>query len=410
MLALPTCPFLNDVHTERLESYGTYYHSFEFDIPADHPTAALAVEKGLVVFPDRDGVTKCFVIQTVDTETTMDGTFKRVFAEDSAVDELTSDVVVPPGEFTDDSATTILTALLAGTRWAVGDVEVRDIDTTSFEWADYPTTWACVLALAEHYQVEVSTRVDVAGSDIIARYVDLLSSRGVYSGAVLRYAGNTESVTRHGEGGEIYSRVYGLGAAQTDGTYLTFGTEEWTVAGGDPMEKPAGDTYLESDAVRLGDPGDPINGVAEIVGYGFPQSDGTVAHRVGVFRDPDEQEADWLLLHTYDYFMEHSKPQYTYDASVAAFDQMPAQRPGDTERVWERVRIGDSVGVVDTLCYPAYTDLKRVVEIRVSYSEPGRVSITLGTIEKPFSGYIKKLVKVSRLSDKNHAKWSDSVA
>jgi hypothetical protein len=388
-LSLAAAPFFDDIHTERVEGYGTFFHTYEFSIPSNHPSAAFAVPKGTVVFPGLDGDTKCFTIKSVSEESSPDGLYKRVECEDAAQDELTCTIVEPVmlSAETDES---LLAEVLAGTRWQVGTTEGDKTVTTDVEWSDYPNVWECVLWIAEHYNLEVQTRVMLSGTEIAERYIDLVRTRGTYSGQVLNYARDTAAVTRSGDGGEIFTAVYGLGA-DSEGAPIDFGSIVWSTPG-DPVDKPNGQLWVGLESARLGD--DSVT--PSIERYGIDVGGGVIKHRFGVFRDSEEDNAAHLLDKTYAYLVEHSKPRYTYDVSVVALERMPLQRPTDSPRRWERLRVGDTVVVRDTACYPPYQDEVRVIEVRRSYSDPTKDSVTLGMPMRRVSDYMKDLVRLQR--------------
>jgi hypothetical protein len=387
-LSLAASPFFDDTHTERVEGYGTFFHTFEFSIPSNHPSAALAIPKGTVVFPGLDGDTKCFTIKSVTEESSPDGLFKRVECEDAAQEELTC-TIIEPITLTEETDESLLTEVLLGTRWLPGLAEGDKSLLTDVDWNDYPNVWETVLWIAETYSLEVQTRVVLSGTDIAARYIDLVRTRGTYSGQVLNYARDTASISRFGDGGEIYTAMYGLGAT-VGGYYTTFGTVVWETPG-DPVNKPNGQEWVGIDAARLGD--DSVS--PSIERYGI-DTGSVIKHRYGVFRDSEEENSAYLLDKTYAYLLEHSKPRYTYDVSVASLERLPAQRPGDVQRSWERLRVGDLVTVRDTACYPPYQDEARVIEVRRSYSDPTQDSVTLGKPVRRVSDYMKDIVRLQR--------------
>lgn len=398
-LSLLAAPFWDDTHTERVESTGAYFHSYQFTMPGNHPSAEFAVPKGLVVFPDLDGNTKCFVIKTVDDESSTGYINKRVYAEDSAQDDLGVDIIEPV-TYSQENCETLLTNVLAGTRWSVGVVEGDSTELVDIEWLEYQTAWECVLWLSERFDLEVQTRVDVLGAHITNRYIDLLEQRGTYTGQVLQYSRDTTAVTRSGDGGEVFTAMYGLGASDALG-YIDFSSIEWTTGDGDPVDKPNGQLWVGLETARYGDP----NADPPVPAYGISKSDGTIIHRFGVYRNPDETNAAALLQQTYDELVKKSRPQFNYTVAVAALERMPAQRPGDLARSWETLRIGDTVVVRDTAVYPPYQSDVRVIEVQRSYSDPTRDSVMLGEPVKRVSEWFADAVRLKRRVSRKEGAW-----
>lgn len=379
---LAASPFFDDQHTERIEEPGSYYHTFDVSIPGNHPSAKFAVPKAEIIFPDLDGDIRAFVIKEVAEETGTDGVYKRISAEDAAQEELLS-LVMFPATNTSDTAAEILEDILAGSRWQVGTVEATATDVRTHTW-DYETRWEAVMWVSEQFDLEVHTRVIVTGNRITARYIDLLESRGTYTGQVIRYNGDTASMTRNGDGGEVYTAAVGLGAEG-----LTFADSEWTTAGGDPVNKPETQVWVGDEDARYGS--------GESPAYGIVLADGSVVHRMGVARFGDEDNSGRLLARTWEWLQERTSPRYTYDVSLVALERMPPQQPGDLPRSWERVRIGDVVIVQDSMVYPPYRDEARVTEIRRSYSDPTQDGITLGKpTKRRLADYLRDSIRYMR--------------
>jgi len=378
-LPLTSCPFFDDAHTERA---GEFYHTFEFSVPAWHETAALAVPKATVILPDLDGYARSFVIRTVDEESGPSGSFKRVFCEDEAQDELLCKIV-PPLTYNDTAATELLTDLIAGSRWIPGTVESSDSITADFDWQEYPSVWECIVAIAEEFTLDIVPRVTIIGSEITGRYIDLKATRGTYTGQVLDYSRDTESITRSGDGGELYTAAYGVGATVAD-AYTMFTDIVWTTGDGDPVDKPSSQQWVGDEDARQA--------------YGILLDDGTLIHRYGVYRNSDltTGQEEILLQKTWDWLTEHKTPQYTYDVKAVMLERMPPQRPGDPERVWERLRVGDTVIVRDSSANPPYRAEVRVVEVTRSYSDPTQDTVVLGVQKKRVSDWMKEITLLSR--------------
>jgi len=391
-LDLAACPYFNDVHTERLDGFGSYYASYYVEIPATHPSAEFANEKDYIRFGDLDGNAKEFVIRT----TANDGKRIKITSEDSAVDELMCAPIHFAAPAVDFSAEDLLTDVLAGTRWQVGIVEAGAVATADADWRDYPMAWACVLEISELFSLEIRTRVIVEDCEVTARYIDLLQSRGTYTGKVLRYGGNTKQMVRYGDGGEVYSAIIGLGKADASGDPLTFSDVVWEVSGGDPVDKPTAQNWVGTDAARIGAPADPDTNTPEVVGYGIPLGDGTFAHRFGIFRDPEETDAGHLLDKSYAYWLKHNKPQYRYDVDAIALDRMPPQQPGDPDRSQERMRLGDTVGVVNMKVAVPYEDAQRVTEVRYCYSDMRKDAVVLGDPLLDVADHIAATIRLGR--------------
>jgi hypothetical protein len=367
LLNLPACPFTNDVHTQRA---GEFYHTYEFEIPSTHPSARFAVEGGNVLFPDLDGKTKVFSVTNVEF-----GSMVRVSSEDSAQYDLNADVMVPTGTNPVLGAVAMATLILQGSRWRLGTCEADPNTEWELPIDEYPSKWESLQAMATHWGVEIVTEPVVYGNQIVDRIIHLVRAQGQNRGVILRYGGNTDEMTRRGNGGYLYTALYGFGSGENISSVV------WVKANGDPMDKPAGELLLKDEEARLK--------------WGIELDDGTKAHRVGVFRC-DETEPGAILWKTYQELLVARNPRYNYECSIAALERPPAQRPGDPKRTWEAVRAGDFVTVDDIRA--GYRDLVRVIEIRRSYSDPSQDSVTLGVPEVRLADYIRQSVLLRRSS------------
>jgi len=377
---LLSAPFFDDVHAERAGIGAEFYNTYEFSMPADHQDSQYVVEKAEVFIRDASGVTRAFIIKDVDIDTAIEGTTKRVMCEDSAQDELLC-CIIEPVTNTDDTASEILTSILAGTRWQAGVVESPTTEYRTKEWTDYESVWEGVIWIAEEFNLEIRTRADVAGGQVSARYIDLVQQRGTYSGRMLSYARDTASMRRSGQGGEVYTAAYGLGAT-VGGALTTFSATEWTIAGGDPADKPVGETWVEDPTA--------------VQTYGIRGSGGTLYHRYGVYRDSEETVGGRLLTKTWNWLQERTTPQYTYDVELIALELYPEQKQGDGVPSHQPIGVGDTVVVRDSRCYPPYQAEARVVEIRRSYSDPSRDSLTLGVPKKRLSDFMRDITVIKR--------------
>ncbi len=220
------------------------------------------------------------------------------------------------------------------------------------------------------------TRVVASGGRITGRYIDLVQSRGSYTGRMLAYARDTQSVKRSGDGGEVYTAAYGLGATVDDAA-VTFSAVVWETGSGDPADKDNGVEWV-GDA-----------GALDV--YGLRDDDGTVTHRWGVFRDTQETDDERLLEKTWAWLQEHKQPRFTYDVGVAAIESYVPQESSLTP-----IMPGDLVIVRDTRCQPSYTAEVRVTEVTRSYSDPTRDSFVFGEPKKRLADYMREIRLLKR--------------
>ncbi len=342
------CPYYDAVHTEKLNMENT----FSFTVPADHPDSQYVTEGNLAAFQDLDMAWQLFEIKRID-DAHGDGLTRTAFCE-HAFYELIDDFIqdVRP---TGCSANFALTQALSGTRWSVGTV--NDLGTNSTNYY-YESALSAVQKVASVWAGELQFRVVVNGGVISARYVDLLSRVGADTGKQFAYGRHTKSIKREVDLTTVATAMFGRGkGVEVDtggyGRRLDFGAIEWTVAGGNPVDKPLNQEWV----------GDPD----ALTAWGRPGG----RHRFGIFQDDQETDAATLLQKTWGYLQQYKTPRVTYSLDVADLERLSGYSH-------EKVRKGDTVRVIDRIFSPALLVAARVVEIDRDLLQPDNTKIVLG--------------------------------
>jgi hypothetical protein len=147
-----------------------------------------------------------------------------------------------------------------------------------------------------------------------------------------------------------------IAGADTDdpayGRRLEFTDVVWTVAGGDPADKPAGQNYLE-DTTATAAYGPAGRRITQVVEFN------------------DITDAEVLLQATYDELQIRKVPLTTYEMSVITLEELSGH-------AHEAVRNGDTVAVINTSVIPAITGLARVIKLDRNLIDPRDCTVTLG--------------------------------
>jgi len=345
-------PLLNDLMVETLDGISTY----GFDTPGNHERSGEVVNKRRVMFRDND-VTRLFVIETIDESCDEKGNqIKSVHCE-SATQELLG-YPWAPVLYTTETPETILTALLAGTRYQVGNVE--DAAAITIEWTSNTNRLQALRDLQAATTLESSSRIEVSGGRITGRYVDMVTRIGVDNGKVIAAGKDIRGITRTTDTTGLYTAMKGVGA---DG--LTFAGVVWTYPA-DPADKPAGQTWVgDPDALRL---------------YGLPPEPRT--HITGTFEDSEEASATDLLTKTWNALQDAKEPAYTYDITPVWLQSMGPQvwwqdKDSYAHEVFE---LGDTIYVKHNDFTPEIRIETRVRELHRSFSSAATTSrVVLGT-------------------------------
>ena len=178
--------------------------------------------------------------------------YQEITAENIAISELT-DEFVQQAEVDNKTAVEVLTQYLAGTLWAVGNVDSA-ISGTSSANIGTGDLWGLVRTVENNWNVYIIPRVTVDSGGITGRYLDVYKAGGTWRGLRLSLEKNADEVGVTWDDQELKTALYGFGRAQTGSSStrnpppLTFENVVWSVANGDPVDKPAGQAYVEDPA------------------------------------------------------------------------------------------------------------------------------------------------------------------
>jgi phage minor structural protein len=351
------CPYYDSEFTRQVNGNMT----LKFTVPRNHPDAAKLEDGAIILFHlDGDPADWYHEYRITETEVTHDDDLLMdVFCEHGRIELM--DNVVTDRRPTDASARDALAAILAGSRYQVGIVDDLGVNSTVFY---YINSLAAITQLISVWGGEVRYRTTVSGNKITGRYVDILQRLGSDTGKRFEYKYDTEKVTRHidrtGVKTALYARGKGISQSGSDDTYgprLTFADVEWSVANGDPVDKPLGQEWV----------GHP----EALTTHGYPDGNGGYIHKFGVVFDDDETDPLRLLWNTWDLLQVVSDPIVQYDCDVIDIYSITGG-----VRTWERVDLGDTTVVLDD-------DLgaeieSRVIEITQDLSDLTNAKVKLG--------------------------------
>lgn len=344
-------PFENAVHMEQLNRENT----FNFQVPANNAKAQFVVEGNSVAFKDLDGDFQLFEIKRVE-EIHEDILLKEVFCE-HAVFELLDELILFSFQ-RNQSATTILTEALTGTeggatRWFVGTVNVPGTATVRME-LDNPINVFKKMITA-FGGGEFSFSIFVSGTQITGRFVNFLQQRGTNTGKRFEYEKDVNSIRREVDFSNVKTRLFGFGKAQEvpGGIRRVRFSDITGTEAGITRTKPLGDEFLDDPAA--------------LAKWG---RDGMTRHRIGFFEDPDIVDPVELLIRTDELLDQLKDPQLSYEMKVTDLERFSGL-------AHEKVRLGDTVKVIDRTFNPALIVETRVIEIKRFITEPEKDELVL---------------------------------
>jgi phage minor structural protein len=373
------CAIIEQREQKEMMAGGIYSDICLLTIPADHIDAQHIVNGNYIVFEDADGYYQEYKI--IDTSREDAQAESRIVATcEHAFYELY-------GEAIDDIRPTETTASLAviqaldGTRWEIGTGADLGNNSTRI----YKTKVLNALSqIATVWGGELRFYIEVIAGVIVSRKVDILASIGNVTGkrfefrkdlVSIRYNENMQNLATaligRGKGVEVYG-----GTETTDPAYgrrLEFDEIVWTVAGGDPADKPYGQNWIGDDtaAAAYGPGGRHIKDFIEL---------------------DDCTDAEELLQLTYDKLQERKAPLCTYEMAVITLEELSGYEH-------EAVRLGDTVNVINAAASPAITGTARVIKIDKNLINPADCAVTLGNyIPSMVNTLVKTQAKQSALT------------
>ncbi len=315
------------------------------------------IQKGMKIgFYDIDNKLVFYEIRTVEEDAISMTT--AIYAEHALIPEMLEDPITDI-RASAATASEALSAVLSGTRWQVRN----SIDTQRVScrfW--YINRWEALKLIREKWNVAFSFSWEIDGSQIVSRYVDIISKEPVNRGKRFDTLKDISALKVAYDDTETCTALYGRGADEkTDekdqdeqgNTYdhkISFASVVWSTQSGDPANKPSGQQYVED--------------VQATAIYG--RSGRMRARFIDFSNCTDPAE---LLRLTWNALQLVNKPKVTIKATVA-----------DLEKIWgykpEAVRLNDwGLVIADSTMTQIETT---VVDVKRDYINPQQTKITLG--------------------------------
>lgn len=223
----------------RNDAESAQYTAEEMTLTAEFPYIdGKELQRGQRVgFTDETGTFLPFEIRKV--ENLEPDHYQRITAEHIVISEL-SDEHIYQTQFTNETAQNALSAILTGTLWSVGVVTASGVSGADIATGN---VWQAVRQVEQNWNVYITPRVTFDASGITGRYLDIAPAVGVWRGVRLSIDKNADEMGVTYDDSDVITAMYGYGRSAGDAP-LTFAEAEWSVAGGDPADKPAGQSYI----------------------------------------------------------------------------------------------------------------------------------------------------------------------
>ena len=292
-----------------------------------------------VVFRDKDGVLRLFTIKEVDEVHSFEGT-ETVLTCFPAFTEINHKLVrkfIKKGALPSE----VLTAALDGTRWTGNVYGVSTPRNISIE---NKSALDVVWDIIEDWGIDIKDSVVFDGNTITERSLTLSQTIGFESPVWFEVGYNLQSISRTILS-DPFTTIYPRGASldtvsedvESEGRaeYLDISDVEWSVANGDPVDKPLGQSYLTSPHA--------------LDKYGI-RDGGNVYHREMFWEDSSIDNAETLASAAWKALQANIDPEVSYEISAI--------------EVAENLRLGDYITVVDHNFNPSVSLRSRIVSIK----------------------------------------------
>lgn len=314
----------------------------EYMLDAKIPARYAAEPGEYLGFACVDGRFRLFEIDGAEDDSSIGLTV--ISATDAGAAELNS-IIAPETRLEGKTASEMTAAVLEGSGWTLGTVTATD-RTGYAEWY-YRKVWACLSEIKTIYNARVVPYYTFDGSKLTAKKVDVLARVPVFRGRIFQGRAGAEDISIR-LSGSPRSVMYGLGKTTGTGSVperLTFADVVWSVANGDPADKPEGQDWIAD-----------------------PEAVETYGRKADIYDDSDEENAEKLLQKTWEALQARKKPTVEGTATAQDMEMAPGQD-------WRKVRLYDQVGVVDRRGVAVMT---QVLEIERDYIRPWMTKFTLG--------------------------------
>lgn len=292
------------------------------------------------------------------------------------------------GDYLDDvrpyntTATVALQRALAPTRWSVGSVTVTGNASTNFY---HISAREAIPKIIEAWGGEFSTTIQISGTKVSSRSVNILTRRGADNGKRFEWTKDIQSISRRVYPDDVCTALYGYGKgleAYDDDGNLTGGFERKLTFG----DINGGLDYVADESARLV--------------WGRPDANGNKVHVFGRAEFPECEDAAELLALTTAELQVRKQPQVAYTASVLDL--------ADLGYDFEDVRVGDTVAIIDRDFNERLQG--RVLSVRRNLFNEASTIITLGTITRNITNVISNMQATLSVISGHASAWDGAAS
>ncbi|MEW4224032.1 phage tail spike protein [Rossellomorea marisflavi] len=357
---------------------------FVFTVEAHMEEARYVLDENQVVFRDKEGDLRLFVIKELDEIDNLNGPQITASCEPAFME--LKEHIVEDRRIINQKANIALDAALENTRWD-GEVTVElGLATTNFY---YTSSIDSVWKILEIWGGDFKDIVHFEGNRITKRTIEIVQRKGEDRGHRFEIDHNLEEIQRTVISYPL-TALYGRGGSiQTEGggnsRYIDFSDVEWKVVNGDPVDKPIGQKWVgDPEALRK---------------YGRVHEN-KLLHREGIFSDQDYEDPEELLHATWNHLQQVKKPEVNYRMSIHLLEQLSGYDH-------ERVSLGDTSRAIDHNFSRAIEIQARVIALEYDVMDiEGTAVAEMGQFLSVLD-YDDRLDRVIGTIEDNRGKWDN---
>lgn len=276
--------------------------------------------------------------------------YQEITAEHIAISELT-DCHMQEMEISSATAASVLTTVLNGTGWSVGNDTSSGTSSADLSMG---SVWQNICAIRENWNVIITPRITYNAGGITGRYLDIAPNEPVWRGVRLSINKNADEMGVTYDDTSLLTAMYGYGASRDDVESddpepVTFADVVWTATDDHPA-KPSGQTYIEDPAATA------LYGRNGRARFGF-------------YQNSDIKDGATLLDKTWASLKNQNEPTVTIDCMVRDLYRLGyADQP---------IRVND-LAMIDI--EPIGAHLQRtIIQMDVDLIDPTATRVTIGT-------------------------------
>lgn len=356
------------------------FSELSFVIPEKEEDSVHVKIGNYVLYKDLDNKEHLYIISVVEE---INAEQKEIYCEHISTEladehlEVVEKRIAPANE--------CISAILLGSDWKVGTVD--NLNQQSFN-TYYTNKLDALNECADKFKGElVFETAFVKG--VLVKTVHLLRSRGSFTGKRFEYGKDILNIRRTVDMTQIKTAIYGYGASSKDNSNdkkrVNFSNVVWSSSMGHPLNKPKGQKFIgDNQAKAL---------------YGL---DNGKKHRYGMLDAGEVTDPETLLILANAYLNRVNKPKVTYEMSVIELERLAGFEH-------EKIRLGDTVIVLDYEFQQPIKVTARVIEIKGDLLNPEKTEVVLGNFKEVFTDIYDKVKDLETAINNNTGIWNNKL-